>query len=108
MPVKEVMDPITSNALWDYVSIGMEKRRRLLRFFYYHFGWRFTCSVTKTRALIPQAIPQLVGEFIDNKDTKKKHFYVKKLDEVLMVQLNRSAETFTEDELHTEDIVVYQ
>jgi hypothetical protein len=108
MTVQKVMDPITSNALWDYVSIGIDKRRKLLRFFYYHFGWRFTCSEGKTRALVPEAIPQLVGEFIDEKDQKKKHYYSKKIDEVLLVQLNRAAETFTEDELHADDVVVYQ
>ena len=102
MLVKEVMDPVTSQAMWNFVNIGVKKQRKLLRFFNYFFGWRFTCSEMKQKALVPNAIPQKVGDFIDSNE-QKRFYYTKQIDEVLTTQLTRAGNLSLENVPGTED-----
>ena len=69
--VLHVMDPETSQCCWQYSGVSDTQVKRLLRFFSFIFYWRFTCSVKKQHELLPTAVPQVTGEFIDIRDNKK-------------------------------------
>ena len=51
----------------------------------------------KQRSVLPQSISQNTGSFIDPKDNKKKYWFTKPVDEVLVEQLNRYANCFEND-----------